>query len=470
MLIGYFTLPLAWWLQWRKLWRGSIVALIVCAFLFRLGASLDPTLHKWDERYHALVAKRLAETPLTPRLIPDAKFPHDATDWTNAHIWLHKPPMALWCMAAAIKVFGAEAWAVRLPSTLLSALAVGLLALLARSMFSAGVAFWAALLFAINGHLIELASGRTSTDHVDAMLMAFVLAAIYAAWNMAGTRKFSWAFLCGLLTGCAFLTKSWPALIVLPVAVSMLWARQSAGLAKNLSLLAVIMAAGTTLALPWTLYIVQQFPSELAAEHAAVLSHFTAGIEEHGRPWYYYLAQLPMMQGELVILALGLSCFLVFRSSHREHIVLLTWATITYTVFSLATTKMPAYTAIAFPAFFMMIAVAVQHFGTFLQGPSRMRVPALIVVAGLLVLPLRFSLDRTRPWAKAEAEYELPQEPWTRDPRSVVTNCTNPVELMFHTSVEAAYSGPLSKRQEEALITSGYRIVDMTASPMAQMP
>jgi len=75
-----------------------------------------------------LVAKRLAETPLTPRLIPEAHLPHDAGDWTNAHIWLHKPPMALWCMAASIKVFGAKPWAVRVPSILRSALAVGLLA------------------------------------------------------------------------------------------------------------------------------------------------------------------------------------------------------------------------------------------------------------------------------------------------------------------------------------------------------
>lgn len=458
LLLGYALLPLAWWLQGRSSWSGSVLVLIVCALLLRLGTSLDPTLHPWDERYHALVAKHLAETPFTPRLIPNAQLPHDAEDWTNAHIWLHKPPMALWCMAASIKLFAAEPWAVRLPSVLLSALAVGLLALLGRSMVSATVGFWTALLFTINGHLIELASGRTSTDHVDAILVVFVLAALFASWNMVEHRSCRWALLAGVLAACAFLTKAWPALLVLPVAVSMAWARRLPMSAKSMGLFALLVLTGIMVAVPWTIYVHSRFPTELAAEQAAMLAHFTEGIEEHARPWYYYLSQLPMMQGELVILAIGWVAVLALRVHDRVMITLLVWAFIPFIVFSLAVSKMPAYTAIAAPAIHIIIAMAVVRWWTDERLRGGKRVALRIAAVGLVVLPLRFSLDRVAPWRQSEARYFIPDTWLHAAPNTVVTDCPWPVEMMFHTPVVAAYEHGLSRVQTTELVGKGYEI------------
>jgi len=458
LLLGYALLPLAWWLHGKNSWSGSVIVLIVCALLLRLGTSLDPTLHPWDERYHALVAKRMVETPLTPRLIPDAHLPHDAGDWTNAHIWLHKPPMALWCMAASIKLFGAEPWAVRLPSVLLAALAVGLLALLGRSMVSATVGFWAALLFAINGHLIELASGRTSTDHVDAILVVFVLTALFASWNMVEHRSYRWAFLGGVLVGCAFLTKAWPALLVLPVAASMTWAGRLPLNGKSIGLFVVLILTGITVAAPWTIYVHSQFPAELAAEQAALLAHFTHGIEEHARPWYYYLSQLPMMQGELTILALGWAAVMALRIRNRVSTALLTWALIPYVVFSFAVSKMPAYTSIAAPATHIIIAMAAVHWWSDERLLGGKRIALRIAAVGLVVLPLRFSLDRVAPWRQSVPRYAIPETWFHAAPNTVVTDCPWPIELMFHTPVAAAYEHGLSPEHTTELVANGHAI------------
>jgi len=274
---------------------------VLCATMLRLSASLDPYLHPWDERYHALVAKHLAVHPLTPTLYSDPKLPNDPTNWTASRNWVHKPPGALWCIALCIKLIGAIPLAVRLPSILLSALSAFLLVQLGASMASRSVGFWAALLFAVNGHLIELAPGRTSTDHVDAIFVAVMLAALSSAWRMCATRKWWWAMFFGALFGASFLTKSWPAFLALPVVYMMLrgalvpWR-------MGITFLGVGIAASLIMILPWSIYSQLHFPDEIALEHLALWSHVNTGVEEHERPWYYYLAQLPMMQGELISL------------------------------------------------------------------------------------------------------------------------------------------------------------------------
>ncbi len=458
LLIGYALLPVAWWLHRQQRWKGSILLLVACGFLLRFGTSLDPTLHPWDERYHALVAKRLSDTPLTPRLIPAPELPHDPRNWTNTRIWLHKPPMALWCIAASIKVFGTEPWAVRLPSTLLAALAVWLLALLARSLFSAPVGFWAAFLFAINGHLIELASGRTSTDHVDAILVVFVLAALFAAWNMVVHRSFPWAILAGIVAGCAFLTKSWPALLTLPVAASMAWSRQLPLNGKSLNLFATMLLTSIALVAPWMFHVHSHFPVEFAAERTAQLAHFTEGIEEHARPWYYYLEQLTMMQGEFVLLAIVWAVVLALRKKDRVNTMLLVWVAIPYVVYSIAMSKMPAYTAIAAPAIHIITAMAYVKWRAHERPHGAARVVLSIVAIGLIALPLRFSLDRTAPWQQVTARYTIP-EVWSTAPtNTVVTDCPIPIELMFHTPIAAAYEHSFPANEVARLTALGYRV------------
>ena len=232
-IAGYALLPIAWLWHRRGLDHRALAVLMLCAGLIRLGPSLDPCLHEWDERYHALVAKHLLEHPLKPTLYNDPLLPHDVGSWASGHVWLNKPPLSLWSIALSLKCFGLSPWAVRLPSLLLSVFAVALLYSLARMLASRMVAFWAALLFGIQGHLVELASGRTSNDHPDTFLLVFVLAALFAAARMARSGSLPWAVACGVLSGLAFLSKSWPALVIVPVALLFLFGRADIGKRPN---------------------------------------------------------------------------------------------------------------------------------------------------------------------------------------------------------------------------------------------
>lgn len=115
---------LAWRLAWRGKHAAALALLMAGGALLRIGASMDPFLHPWDERYHALVAKHLMAYPLKPTLYAHPALPYDAASWVGGHVWLHKPPFALWCMAASMGLFGVNEIAVRMPSILASVLGI----------------------------------------------------------------------------------------------------------------------------------------------------------------------------------------------------------------------------------------------------------------------------------------------------------------------------------------------------------
>ncbi len=455
ILTGYASLVLAWWAFRRNDQRAALAILIASAFLLRLGPALDAQLHPWDERYHAVVAKNMIASPLRPMLYRHAELPHDDGDWTRARIWLHKPPFSMWCIALSLKVFGAEPWAVRVPSILFGCLAVGLLYHLARALFNPRVAFWSALLLAINGHLIELASGRTSTDHVDAVLMALVLAACAAAARMAMARSLRWAVIAGALTGLAFLTKSWPALIVLPVAAC--WPLPGGG-ARRWTLLAALGATCVIVAFPWWLHARFTFPEAWALARADAWAHFTDDIEGHARPWHYYLAQLPMMHGELAPLAVAVAIIAAVRDRNRSLLPLLLWLGLPLLLFSLARSKMPAYMAIAAPSVCMLVAFSLDRWLT-KSSNGRWGIALICGSALLVALPLRFSIDRTAPFARHEKSMGLPSHVQAATPKDVVVGCPDPMDVMFRTAAAAAYGDELNDDALDGVVQRGFRII-----------
>src|SRR5688572_1561849 len=103
----------------------SIALLVLGSFFLRLEmASLDPFLHNWDERFHALVSKNMMEDPFRPMLYKHPALPYDYTSWCCNHIWIHKQPLFLWQMAGSMKIFGVNEVALRLPSVIMGALMV----------------------------------------------------------------------------------------------------------------------------------------------------------------------------------------------------------------------------------------------------------------------------------------------------------------------------------------------------------
>ena len=84
--------------------RTSLLCIVCFGAIFRMYMAMDQFLHPWDERYHALVAKHLIAHPLVPTLYDSPVLPYDYRDWMANHVWLHKPPLALWFAASSMAV------------------------------------------------------------------------------------------------------------------------------------------------------------------------------------------------------------------------------------------------------------------------------------------------------------------------------------------------------------------------------
>ena len=94
--------------------RAALGFILVFGFGLRWRAADHPYISQWDEAYHALVAKNLTAHPLAPTLYEEQALPADEREWTRAGVWLHKPPLPLWLMAAGIAAFGENELSFRL--------------------------------------------------------------------------------------------------------------------------------------------------------------------------------------------------------------------------------------------------------------------------------------------------------------------------------------------------------------------
>jgi hypothetical protein len=522
LLFGYA------WRAWRRGRPETAAAAIVAAGLvLRMYAGCDLFLHTWDERYHALVAKHLVEHPLVPTLYDHPVLPYDYRDWRANHVWLHKPPLALWLMAAGMRLLGPDEIAMRLPSLLLSALAILLTYIIGSHLGGRRVGLLAAGFQAVNGYLLQLPGGRVAVDHVDNALVFFVeLGIVGAVLQARGWRRGpatgpaiglggtggtggaggtgGWpAFLLatlaiGAVCGLAVLTKWLPGLLPIPVWLALAWRRQPP---RRLAAgLLAMTAACAAVALPWQLYIRAAFPLEARWESAYNLHHLGVPIEGLGGSPLFYLLRMPRYFGELIYLPLA--WFLVslvyppWRPSRRaatpegrpapkgrqalELLPVAAWLLLPLAAFSFAATKLGGYIMIAAPALFIVEASFWLWLWDRRPRPGargggahharRMAAAALCWAALVLLplLPLRYTVERM----KIRPGYDR-NPPWVRALRAlpaqlgpgpvVLFHLDRPLEAMYYTPY-IAYEGVPTPMQARHLLAAGYRVVVLDAA------
>jgi 4-amino-4-deoxy-L-arabinose transferase len=448
-------------LSWRRgAPRAPIAWVIAGGVLLRLHAGSDAFVHDWDERFHALVAKNLIAHPLKPTLYETPFLPYDPRDWMANHVWLHKPPLALWAMAASMAAFGASEWALRLPSLVLSAAALYATYRTGLAWKGRSVGLVAAFLHSITAILVLQSSGRVGQDHVDTALVAFVGLAVAAVAGSASPSAFA---ALGLFSGLAVLSKWWPGL--LPLAIGVAWHLRREPPARLARRAALALAVCLAVVLPWTLYAGSAYPQELAFESAQTTRHFTEVIEGHGGGPLFHVLYLPRLYGELAYLPLALFFYGLVRgrADDREQ-ALAAWILVPYAIFSAAATKLPPYVLIAAPALFLVTADFLcrsADAGRSARGGRRLALGA--AVALLVALPVRIllhdmrvfrSYDRSPAWAAALRELGTR----LRGSNAVVFGTPRPVETMFYTS-QTAYSALPDEATVRSLQARGYRVL-----------
>jgi 4-amino-4-deoxy-L-arabinose transferase-like glycosyltransferase len=492
---------------------AAAAAIVAAGLVLRLYAGCDLFLHAWDERFHALVAKHLMAHPLLPTLYEHPMLAYDYRNWRANHVWLHKPPLALWLMAASLRVLGVDEIALRLPSLLLSTVAVFMTFVAGACWCGRRAGLLAAGLHAANGYLLQLPAGRVAVDHVDNALGFCVELGIFLAVLQARSRRWWWAWVpaIGAATGLAVLAKWLPGLLVIPVWLALAWGRKRpAAIAVALCGIAATAAA---VALPWQLYIGQEFPLEAQWESAYNLRHLFVPIEGLGGSPLFHLLRMPRYFGELIYLPVAWFLWQLVRGARRERpavaagaggrqiaaaatglalsardagrtaatyagrtrserLALAAWLLIPYVAFSFAATKLGGYVMLAAPALF--IVAAGFWFWLWDRRPRSRPAAALrwAVLGLLLLLPLRYTIERL----KVRAAYDR-NPPWARALRAlparlgpgpiVLFHLDEPLEAMFYTPFVAAYERVPTPDEARRLLDSGYRVVvlDAAAAP-----
>ena len=335
----------------------------VFTFFFLLGSR---ALNEPDEGRYSEIAREMIETG----------------NWLVPHFWylphLDKPPMTYWLVAASMKLFGQNEWAVRLPLALAGISGVWAVWCMGCSIGGRRVGLWSALI--LQSSLLYFVMARMLTP--DIFLTQFVAWAMYFFWRswLAGTLALpnstfnlqpstflKWHLAGWVAIALGFLTKGPVALIIPLVALTGLviyrwktFSQKKLLLGGSVAGLALFLV----LVLPWFLAVFQKMPE---AFHYMVFGQAAGHLlgttikDRPGGPCYF-----------LGILAVGLlpwiwllgwlwrrSVILNLKSqiSKDAWVMLNIWAIFTFALFSFSQAKLPAYILPIFPALAVLAAL-----------------------------------------------------------------------------------------------------------------
>ena len=272
--------------------------LLVCAFL-KL-----PTLNYAHDETDELIYWQLASnlvtngnyslhgSPLLSVLSPDV---YD-------HPLFHHPPLFAASLVPFVS-FGARNAAVIVSwiGHMLAVIAVGMVGWhtvrrRAGVRLATSPSFWLPVLGVATDPLLQFVSRKIWIDSLLAGLIALSIALLIVADGASGRKRRALFIGSGLLLGLACLAKQ-SAALVLPVHVMAAW-RYGADARQRVSAFLLMLAPVVALVVPWCVYFDLKCgvfvppwvkPDDWLVQHYAFLR---AAVE---RPWYYYLAKLPLL-------------------------------------------------------------------------------------------------------------------------------------------------------------------------------
>lgn len=324
-------------------------------------ALLDPFVHTWDEQVHALVAKNLMNDFLKPTLFPENILSFHHENWTGNYIWVHKQPLFLWQIALSYKLFGVSVFALRLPSVICATLTVFFVYRIGKNFANQKIGFYSALFYGVLNYINETLAAYYPTDHNDIIFLCYVTGSLWAfSEHILNPENKKWIVLIGVFSGLAILTKWLVGLLVYSG-----WALYTAInnpkkfylpklYTKHLKAL-VITAA---IAIPWQIYIITNYPVEAAHEYSYNSKHLTEVIEGHGgNAWFHFdNLQLTIGHASIYFILLGFFLLQYFITDKKVYFVLLFYVSLVFIFFTIAVTKMPAFTLVVYP--FIMMGLA----------------------------------------------------------------------------------------------------------------
>jgi 4-amino-4-deoxy-L-arabinose transferase-like glycosyltransferase len=357
----------------HRRWAWDVVLLVAMAgWLVGIRAAhsslVDP-----DESRSALVCRLMAERGdwLAPHLPVEFRcdYPGYPVEGDQVAYW-DKPPLFFWLGAAAMQILGPTALAVRLPSALSHLATVLLVYAVGRRLWGR----WPGLLAGAIVAVVPLTLVMAHVARMEALLLALVTLAMWAALRLLTDRPRSWTWTVILYgaVGLGLLTKG-PVAAAIPAAAVGLtivltgrWRdvariRPIAG-----SLIALVIAA------PWFLYMAHRYPAGVGGSGGYLHDFFLLQNLARATTDAFGHHQVPGML--LGLLLLGLMPWTVFlpgalgrlapfgwraRREAPAVVLLLVWAALVVGVFSASRTQLPHYVAPAVPPLALLIGAYV---------------------------------------------------------------------------------------------------------------
>jgi 4-amino-4-deoxy-L-arabinose transferase len=261
-----------------------LVIIFFVGLAIRLYAAyMDPFLHDWDERFHALVARNLMNNFLEPVLIKNTVVAFNPIDWSAYNIWLHKQPLFLWQMALSMKIFGVSEFTLRLPSAIMGSIMILLIYRIAFILTKNKLtSLLSALLLCFSNYQLQLISGIEGMDHNDIAFEFYMLASCWAYAEYIETKKWYWAIVIGIFSGCAILNKWLIGLAVfLGWGINFLIQFYKSKSIKELKWMLISLIVCCVIFIPWQLYIFYHWPKEALFEMQFNSRHITEVLEGH---------------------------------------------------------------------------------------------------------------------------------------------------------------------------------------------
>ncbi len=256
-------------LRCRSFWSvwGPLLLALVVGVAFHGTRGLTET----SETRYAECAREMLVTGNW--LEPQLEFqPH----WT-------KPPVAYWCMAVGMRVFGVNAWGARLPGVLALLVATWAVGAMGRRLWGTREGFVASLAFALGFPLFG-AYVATTDIYLTAAETLAAMAFLFAALEPDATKKRRWTCAMWAAWGLAFLIKGPPAL--LPLLAMIPWSLMQPRVRRVPLGNPLGLACFAAVALPWYLLMLHRHPNLLEYYVGTEIVGRVSTDLGHNRAWY----------------------------------------------------------------------------------------------------------------------------------------------------------------------------------------
>jgi 4-amino-4-deoxy-L-arabinose transferase len=381
-----------------SLYRHAWLLLIFATGVYmRIKAAfLDPFLHDWDERYHALVAANMMKHPFMPMLNKAVFSNYDSQAWCCNHIWLHKQPLFLWQIATALKLFGTSTFVLRLPSVIMGSVMILLLyricMLLTKNKLSS---LFSAMLLSFSFYQLQLISGRKGMDHNDVAFGFYILCSFWSfcEYLNAPVSK-GWVILTGIFAGCAVLNKWLTGILVFApwglLVLNDLFKTKDIKVLKDMLL---GLACCVLVFLPWQLYIFYRFPAEALHEYRLNTMHLFNVLEGHKGDLLFYVSKLDDYFGQniFVFLLIGLGLVLSQkRKWNHFHFTMIFSLLLVFIFFScVVKTKIDTFVFIAVPFGMLYAGMGFDALLGKLKIPFQIKIVIAFICTVFLCRPLQ---------------------------------------------------------------------------------